>query len=107
METFAFLGKARSGRGDVRQHAESESIFQKANYKSYISRNRRLLYSNGFYEPHTSDTGAKENYYIYVPSTEIFMLGIVYSDWTDQSTGDLYSTVSVVTTPANPVLKKP
>lgn len=87
-------------------NAESESIFEKASYKSYIGKNRGLLYVNGFYEPHTSPTGAKENYYIYTPSKEIFTLGIVYSDWTDQATGETYPTFSVITTPANPLLEK-
>ena len=87
-------------------NAESESIFEKASYKNYIGKNRGLLYVNGFYEPHTSPTGAKENYYIYTPSKEIFTLGIVYSDWTDQATGETYPTFSVITTPANPLLEK-
>lgn len=87
-------------------NAESESIFEKASYKNYIGKNRGLLYVNGFYEPHTSKTGAKENYYIYTPSKEIFTLGIVYSEWTDQSTGETYPTFSVITTPANPLLEK-
>lgn len=87
-------------------NAESESIFEKASYKNYIGKNRGLLYVNGFYEPHTSATGAKENYYIYTPSKEIFTLGIVYSDWTDQSTGEHYPTFSVITTKANPLLEK-
>ena len=87
-------------------NAESESIFEKASYKNYIGKNRGLLYVNGFYEPHTSPTGAKENFYIYTPSKEIFTLGIVYSDWTDQSTGETYPTFSVITTPANPLLEK-
>lgn len=87
-------------------NAESESIFEKASYKNYIGKNRGLLYVDGFYEPHTSNTGAKENYYIYTPNKEIFTLGIVYSDWTDQSTGEQYPTFSVITTPANPLLEK-
>lgn len=87
-------------------NAESESIFQKASYKSYIGKNRGLLFVNGFYEPHTSKSGAKENYYIYIPTKEIFTLGIVYSDWTDQSTGEQYPTFSVITTPANELLEK-
>ncbi|HIY74825.1 MAG TPA: SOS response-associated peptidase [Candidatus Sphingobacterium stercorigallinarum] len=87
-------------------NAESESIFEKASYKNYIGKNRGLLYVNGFYEPHSSPTGAKENYYIYTPSKEIFTLGIVYSDWTDQATGETYPTFSVITTPANPLLEK-
>ncbi|MVZ67418.1 SOS response-associated peptidase [Sphingobacterium sp. DK4209] len=86
-------------------NAESESIFEKASYKNYITKNRGLLYVNGFYEPHkvkgVKDT---ENYYIYHPDKKIFTLGVVYSDFTDQDTGETYPTFSIITTPANPLL---
>ncbi len=86
-------------------NAESESIFEKASYKNYILKNRGLLYVNGFYEPHKIK-GQKEtaNYFIYAPKKEIFTLGIVYSDFTDQETGELYPSFSIITTAANPQL---
>jgi len=88
-------------------NAESESIFEKASYKNYIGKSRGLLYVTGFYEPHKV-AGQKEtdNYFIYSPNKEIFTLGIVYSDWTDQSTGETYPTFSIITTPANPLLEE-
>src|SRR5690606_17374120 len=88
-------------------NAESESIFEKASYKNYIGKNRGLLYVTGFYEPHKVK-GQKEtnNYFIYAPNKEIFTLGIVYSDFTDQDTGETYPTFSIITTAANPLLEE-
>lgn len=88
-------------------NAESESIFDKASYKSYIIKNRGLLYVTGFYEPHKAK-GIKEteNFFIYTPSHEIFTLGIVYSQFTDQDTGETYPTFSIITTKANPLLEE-
>lgn len=88
-------------------NAESESIFEKASYKSYIGKNRGLLYVTGFYEPHkVKGVKETENYFIYQPKQEILTLGIVYSDFTDQDTGETYPTFSIITTPANPLLQE-
>ena len=86
-------------------NAEGESIFEKASYKNYINKNRGLLYITGFYEPHKVK-GQKEtdNYFIYAPNKEIFTLGVVFSNFTDQETGETYPTFSIITTPANELL---
>lgn len=88
-------------------NADADTIFEKASYKNYITKNRGLLYVNGFFEPHKVK-GKKEtdNYYIYTPAKEIFTLGIVYSDWTDQATGEHYPTFSIITTPANEMMEE-
>lgn len=88
-------------------NAEGESIFEKASYKNYIGKHRGLLYVNGFYEPHKVQ-GVKEteNYYIYTPTKDIFTLGVVYSIFADQETGETYPTFSILTTPANPLLEE-
>lgn len=99
--------EADAGKYANTLNAESESIFDKASYKSYIGKNRGLLYVNGFYEPHkVKGQKETENYYIYTPNKEIFTLGIVYSDFTDQDTGETYPTFSIITTPANPLLEE-
>ncbi|WP_185212073.1 SOS response-associated peptidase [Sphingobacterium mizutaii] len=88
-------------------NAEAESIFEKASYKNYIQNNRGLLYVTGFYEPHKV-AGKKdtENYFIYALKHEIISLGIVYSNFTDQETGETYPTFSVITTAANELLEE-
>ncbi len=88
-------------------NAEGESIFEKASYKNYILKNRGLLYVTGFYEPHqVKGSKVSDNYFIYAPNKEIMTLGIVYSDFLDQQTGETYPTFSIITTPANPLLEE-
>lgn len=88
-------------------NAEGETIFSKASYKPYIGKQRGLLYVDGFFEPHQVK-GVKEsqNYYIYKPNHKIFTLGIVYSIFTDQDTGETYPTFSIITTKANSLLEE-
>src|SRR5690606_40840812 len=82
-------------------NAESESIFEKASYKSYIGKHRGLLWVDGFYEPHKvkgqKDT---ENYFIFLPEKRIFSIGIVVAPWTNQETGEIINTCSGLTTNA-------
>ena len=86
-------------------NAKSESIFQAASYKPYINKYRGLLWIDGFFEPHKNEkTGAAENYYIYTPDKELFTLGIVVAPWTNQETGEIVNTFSIITTDANPLL---
>src|SRR5690606_19004130 len=86
-------------------NAESESIFEKASYKSYIGKHRGLLWVDGFYEPHKvkgqKDT---ENYFIFLPEKRIFSIGIVVAPWTNQETGEIINTFSVLTTQAHDLL---
>lgn len=88
-------------------NAESESIFEKASYKNYIKKYRGLLWVDGFFEPHKNRiTGANENYYIYEPDKRIFSIGVVYSPWVNQETGEIRNTFSVITTKANELLEE-
>ncbi|MFZ4860798.1 SOS response-associated peptidase [Sphingobacterium sp. Mn56C] len=88
-------------------NAEGERIFEKVSYRNAISKTRGLLYVKGFFEPHKVE-GKKEteNYYIYKPGQEIFTLGVVYSVFADQETGETYPTFSIITTAANALLSE-
>lgn len=88
-------------------NAESESIFEKASYKNYIKKYRGLLWVDGFYEPHkVKGKKETENYYIYQPEKRIFSIGIVVAPWTNQETGEVINTFSVLTTKANELLEE-
>lgn len=88
-------------------NAESESIFEKASYKPYIQKYRGLLWVDGFYEPHkVKGKKETENYYIYQPEKRIFSIGIVVAPWTNQETGEVINTFSVLTTKANELLEE-
>lgn len=86
-------------------NAEAETIFEKVSYKNYIEKNRGLLYVNGFFEPPALHLQTNTpNYFIYKPNKEIFTLGIVYANFTNQDNAEVYPTFAIITTPANPLL---
>src|SRR5690606_9834707 len=88
-------------------NAESESIFEKASYKGYIKKHRGLLWVDGFYEPHkVKGVKETENYFIYLPEKRIFSIGVVIAPWTNQETGEIINTFSVLTTKANELLEE-
>ncbi|NQD71639.1 SOS response-associated peptidase [Sphingobacterium shayense] len=77
-------------------NARSEEIFERSSYKNAITRQRGLLYVQGFFEPHATDgKNNDETYYIQDPTSPIFTLGVVWSRWQN------YNTFSIITTPAN------
>jgi len=102
-------------------NARAESLFNANTYKEHAGNHHGLLYVDGFFEPHKPerevvengkivkkiDSKAKsENYYIFKPNKEIFTLGILYSPWEDEISGDHYNTFSIITVPANQLLQE-
>jgi len=87
-------------------NARAETIFTQSSYKSYILKNKGVLYVDGFWEPHLPK-GEKvtESHYIFTPGHTIFRLGIVYSPFTDKSTGERFNTFAIITVEANPLLR--
>ncbi len=85
-------------------NATAEEIFEKASYKNYITRNRCLVWVDGFFEPHHPDAKTTIPYYIYSADGNPFSLGGVYSNWVNQDTGEVIKTFSIITTPANELL---
>ncbi|MFD2600177.1 SOS response-associated peptidase [Sphingobacterium corticis] len=82
-------------------NAKGEEIFEKASYKNVIGKNRGLLYVNGFFEPHASKGKTNDqNFFVYMPSKEIFTLGITFNVWKNED-GKEYPTFSILTTEAN------
>ena len=85
-------------------NATSEDIFEKASYKSYITRNRCLVWIEGFFEPHHPEPDKTIPYYIHSKDGNPISLGGVYSNWVNQETGEVIKTFSIITTPANELL---
>lgn len=86
-------------------NAVGENVFETASFKDCIINQRCLVPANGFIE-WRDFKGAKYPHYIYVKSQEMFSLGAIYSTWTDKGTGEMKTTFSVLTTPANPLVEK-
>lgn len=76
-------------------------------HSNEIFHQRGLLYVNGFFEPHyIPGQTLSDNYYIYLPEKEIFTLGIIWSEFQNHDTGEVYPTFSIITTSANSLMEK-
>ncbi len=85
-------------------NARADTIHEKKSYKNSIVSQRCVLVVDGFFEwRHVSEE--KIPYYIYPTDGTVFYLGCIYNTWTDQSTGEMKDTFSIITTEANPLME--
>ncbi|MEZ5017279.1 MAG: SOS response-associated peptidase [Flavipsychrobacter sp.] len=90
---------------DMTLNARCEKVFTTASYKNYIGKNRCLIWVDGFYEWQWRDNGKnKIPHYIYMPNHQPFSFGGIYSNWARPDTGEIMTTVSIITTPANDLM---
>jgi putative SOS response-associated peptidase YedK len=84
-------------------NARAESIFSKPSFSNPAKSKRCLIPVKGFYEwQHTP--GGKIPWYIYHLDNEIFSLAGIYDHWTENTTGEVFNTFSVITTDANDMM---
>jgi len=84
-------------------NAKAESIDSKPSFSASFKARRCLIPVKGFYEwQHIGKE--KIPWYIYVEGCEIFSIAGLYSRWTDNNTNEVFSTFSIVTTDANPMM---
>ncbi len=84
-------------------NAVGETVSQKPSFRKSFRSNRCVLPVSGFFEWRAIHN-AKYPYYIYPAEEAHFSLGCIYDTWTDQSTGEIIKTFSIITTPANPLM---
>jgi putative SOS response-associated peptidase YedK len=86
-------------------NARAESIDRKPSFSSPFKSKRCLIPVRGFYEwQHTAN--GKIPWYIYSADNEIISLAGLYSEWVQSSTGELWSTFTVITTDANKMMSE-
>lgn len=84
-------------------NARSESVDSKPSFSASFSGKRCIIPVRGFFEwQHTSMR--KIPWYVYRADNEIMSLAGLWSEWSDNSTGELISTFSVITTDANELM---
>jgi putative SOS response-associated peptidase YedK len=84
-------------------NARSESIESKPSFSSSFKSKRCIIPIAGFFEwQHVDDK--KIPWYIYHSEYQIFSLAGLYDNWVESSTGEVYSTFSIVTTDANELM---
>jgi putative SOS response-associated peptidase YedK len=84
-------------------NARSESIDTKPSFSSSFRSKRCIIPVNGFFEWQNTDEG-KIPWYISSAENGIISLAGIYDDWNETTTGDVFSTFSIVTTEANELM---
>jgi len=98
------LDKAREIR-KLTYNAKSETVQKKASFKNSIKDNKCLVIADGFYEWKLTTKG-KDCYYISIPNNELFTFAGIQSNWLDKSSGEMLSTVSILTQSANKMMEQ-
>lgn len=104
----------QTGRRDPPRNtlnAIGEEMLEKVSYKQAARKRRCLVLSSGFYEwRHFTPPGSKKDlaypYHITLPGHEYFFMGGIWQPWTDQETGEMMETFSIVTTAANALMSE-
>lgn len=86
-------------------NAKAETVFDLPSYKNSIRPRRCLIPVTGFFE-WMDVKKIKFPFYIHLKEEEIFSLGGIYDEWVNKETGEIHTTFSIVTTPANPLMEK-
>lgn len=88
-------------------NARIETITEKPSFKNNINK-RCLVIADGFYEwKWLNKSGSKkEKYLITKPDNELYTYGGIYSEWTNQETGEIINSYSLVTTAANELMSE-
>jgi putative SOS response-associated peptidase YedK len=88
-------------------NAVSETVYEKPSFKNYIGKYRCLIWVQGFYEwQHREGGKEKIPHFIYRKDHKPFTFGGIYSKWPHPETGELITTFSILTTPANELLSE-
>ncbi|ARK11139.1 SOS response-associated peptidase [Fibrella sp. ES10-3-2-2] len=88
-------------------NARSETIYEKPSYRQAAKRAQRCIIPvTGFFEWHTDASNPKKQKYPFYLSTDqpITSIAGLWDEWPDSETGEVYTTFSLLTTDANPLL---
>jgi putative SOS response-associated peptidase YedK len=84
-------------------NARAESIEKKPSFSSSFKSKRCIIPVIGFFEwQHAGNE--KVPWYIYNSANEILSLAGLYDDWTENDTGKIFTTFSIITTDANTLM---
>ena len=86
-------------------NARIETLSEKPSFKSSLQ-HRCLVPATGFYEWKWLDIKGKQKqkYLIKVAENELFTFAGLFSEWIDQSTGEIHNTYTIVTTAGNDLM---
>lgn len=86
-------------------NARTETIFEKASFRSSIVHKRCLVASDGFFE--SMHVGKKSiPFFISLRSRDIFSFGGIHEEWVDTESGEIMKTFSICTHAAAPLVAR-
>ena len=85
-------------------NARAETLAEKPMWKKAFETKRCLVPATGFYEWQKNGK-EKTPYYIYLKDQELFAFAGLYDSWTDQKTGEVHKTYTIITTNPNGLMK--
>ncbi len=86
-------------------NARAETIAEKPAFRDAFRKRRCLVLVHGFFEWHEWNK-KKYPFYIRLRNNEPFALAGIYDQWLNKETGELITSVSIVTTEANSIMQK-
>ncbi len=86
-------------------NARGETIFEKPSFRESAKKRRCLIYVDAFFEHHHFK-GNTYPFCITLKNGDPLILGGLWSEWVDKSTGEVFTTCSIVTTEGNPLMTK-
>ena len=86
-------------------NARAESIFENASFRVPVRRRRCLVPVSGFFGWH-HDRQQKVPYYVTVRDMPVISLAGVFDCWIDRESDRIVMTYSVITTEANPMMRR-
>ena len=85
-------------------NAQSETVFEKPSFKGALPMNRCLVLVDGFFEWQKKGK-LKIPHFIYQRDKMPFVMGGIFNDWVNPLTGEITPTFSILTTPANDLMR--
>lgn len=90
-------------------NAKAETIFESRLFGDAIRKQRCLILCSGFFEWRHKNPGKKNSekypFYVSLKDDGMFVFGGVWEKFTDQTTGEIIFTYSIITTPANELME--
>ncbi len=82
-------------------NARAETLTEKPAYRGLLSRHRCLIPADGFYEWTIGSDGTKQPIHFHLPGGELFAFAGLWTSRTDEETGELLESCTIITTRPN------
>jgi putative SOS response-associated peptidase YedK len=79
-------------------NARAETLTEKPAYRGLLGRHRCLIPADGFYEWTLGSDGKKHPIHFHLPSYELFAFAGLWTARTDDETGELLESCTIITT---------